>query len=292
MNRTDFLKTLAIIPMAGIAMNLTKFKTITDSFANSELMPVLFVGHGNPMNAIETNEFSLEWQRLGKILPKPSAILCVSAHWETQGTFVTAMNKPATIHDFGGFPKELFDVQYPAPGDPVLAKETQSLYGPDTIGLDYSWGLDHGTWSILKIMYPEAEIPVIQLSLDHRKDAQYHYNLAGQLAKLREKGVLIIGSGNMVHNLRKVDWSMPGKGFDWAEEANTRFKQLIIDNNHSQLVNYRGLGSEVELSVPTPEHFLPLLYTLSVKKNTDTITFFNDKSLMGSLSMTSVILAS
>ncbi len=288
MKRSEFLKSIALLPLAGMAMNLNKFKTLTDPFGSTEPMPVLFVGHGNPMNAIEQNEFTKGWQTSIASMPRPNAILCVSAHWETKGTFVTAMEKPPTIHDFGGFPQALFDVQYPAPGSPELAKKTHDMFNQTSIGLDYSWGLDHGAWSVIKVLYPAADIPVIQMSLDYTREPQYHYDLAKQLMELRQKGVLVIGSGNMVHNLRMVDWGNPDKGFDWAEEANRKFKTLISENNFRDLINYRKLGREIELAVPTPEHFLPLLYTLALKKEGDKVTFFNDKSVMGSLSMTSV----
>jgi 4,5-DOPA dioxygenase extradiol len=288
MKRSEFLRIIAVVPLAGLAMNLNRYKSLTDPLASTEQMPVLFVGHGNPMNAIEQNEFTRGWQKIGGTLPKPEAILCISAHWETRGTFVTAMEKPPTIHDFGGFPQQLFDVQYPAPGNPELARNTQQIISKTNVGLDENWGLDHGAWSVIKILYPEANIPVVQLSLDYYKDAQYHYDLAKELASLRGKGILIIGSGNMVHNLRMIDWHNPDKGYDWAEEANSKFKKLIVDNEHQQLINYRNLGREVQLSVPTPEHFLPLLYALALKTEKEEVSFFNDKSVMGSLSMTSV----
>jgi len=288
MKRKDFLKSIAILPLAGFAMNLNKLNTLTNPFESTAKMPVLFVGHGSPMNAIETNEFSLEWQKLGKSLPKPFAILCISAHWETRGTFVTAMEKPQTIHDFGGFPQALFDVQYPAPGSPELARETKEIVSKTDVGLDEKWGLDHGAWSVINRFYPEADVPVIQMSLDYYQKPQYHYDLAKELASLRNKGVLIIGSGNMVHNLRAVDWGKPNQGFDWAQEANEKFKKLIVENDHHQLINYKKLGREVELSVPTPEHYLPLLYTLALKTEKDEVSFFNDRCVMGSLNMTSV----
>ena len=288
MKRKDFLKSIAILPLAGFAMNLNKLNTLTNPFESTAKMPVLFVGHGSPMNAIETNEFSLEWQKLGKSLPKPFAILCISAHWETRGTFVTAMEKPQTIHDFGGFPQALFDVRYPAPGSPELARETKEIVSKTDVGLDEKWGLDHGAWSVINRFYPEADVPVIQMSLDYYQKPQYHYDLAKELASLRNKGVLIIGSVNMVHNLRAVDWGKPNQGFDWAQEANEKFKKLIVENDHHQLINYKKLGREVELSVPTPEHYLPLLYTLALKTEKDEVSFFNDKCVMGSLNMTSV----
>ena len=288
MKRKDFLQLLSVLPLAGFAMNLNKFKILTDPFENTDTFPVLFVGHGSPMNAIEQNEFTNGWQNVSRSLPKPSAILCISAHWETKGTFVTAMEKPSTIHDFGGFPQQLFDVQYPAPGSPELAAETQNLIEKTAVGLDNSWGLDHGAWSVIKHFFPEADVPVIQLSLDYRQDAQYHYDLGKQLAALRNKGILIVGSGNMVHNLRMIDWQKPDAGFDWAQEANSTFKKLISSNDHQQLINYKKLGREIELSVPSPEHYLPLLYTLALKTDKEEVSFFNDKSVMGSISMTSV----
>ena len=288
MKRKDFLQLLSVLPLAGFAMNLNKFKILTDPFENTDTFPVLFVGHGSPMNAIEQNEFTNGWQNVSRNLPKPSAILCISAHWETKGTFVTAMEKPSTIHDFGGFPQQLFDVQYPAPGSPELAAETQNLIEKTAVGLDNSWGLDHGAWSVIKHFFPEADVPVIQLSLDYRQDAQYHYELGKQLTALRNKGILIVGSGNMVHNLRMIDWQKPDTGFDWAQEANSTFKKLISSNDHKQLINYKKLGREIELSVPSPDHYLPLLYALALKTDKEEVSFFNDKSVMGSISMTSV----
>lgn len=251
-------------------------------------MPVLFIGHGSPMNAIEQNEFTETWKKLASSLVKPQAILCISAHWETKGTFVTAMEKPSTIHDFGGFPKALFDVQYPAPGSPELATETRNMVQTTQISLDNSWGLDHGAWSIIMQLYPNADIPVVQLSIDYTREPEYHYLLAKQLKSLRNKGVLILGSGNMVHNLRMLDWNSPDRGFDWALEADETFRKLIESKNHAQLVNYRKLGKSVELAVPTPEHFLPLIYTLGMSNENDPVQFFNDKPVMGSLTMTSV----
>lgn len=269
-------------------MKLSTLKEITDTFAPSEKMPVLFLGHGSPMNAIEQNEFSAGWQTIGKTLPLPNAILCVSAHWETNGTYVTAMEKPETIHDFGGFPKELFDVQYPAPGSPALARETKETVKSATLELDHHWGLDHGCWSVVKHLYPNANIPVIQLSLDRRMSPRFHYNLAKELAPLRSKGILIIGSGNMVHNLRVIDWRNPNTGFEWAVEANDQLKNLIRSNNHDAIIKYDSLGSAFKMAVPTPEHFLPLLYTLGLANGKDAMSIFNDKTIMGSISMTSL----
>lgn len=254
-------------------------------------MPVLFVGHGSPMNAIEENEFVQGWRNLGKTLPYPKAILCVSAHWETRGTYVTSMPKPRTIHDFGGFPKALYEVEYPAPGSPELANETKDTITKTSIGLDEKWGLDHGAWSVIRRLYPEADVPVIEMSLDYGQAPQYHFELGKDLAALRNKGVLIIGSGNMVHNLRLVAWDKmnePDFGFDWAIGANDKFKALIESGDFKSLINYANLGREVQLAIPTPDHYLPLLYSLALKEKDEPISFFNDKPVMGSLTMTSV----
>ena len=269
---------------------LKDLKTLTDTFSvHEEKMPVLFVGHGSPMNAIENNEFSAQWAGMGKQLPRPNAILCISAHWETRGTFVTAMEKPQTIHDFGGFPDALYAIQYPAPGKPELAKEVQQNIKKTTVGLDHDWGLDHGCWSVINHMYPAAEVPVLQLSLDYTKPASWHYELGKELVALRKKGVLVAGSGNMVHNLGLVNWQdFSAPGYDWAIEANETFKKLIAEDNHAALVNYNGISKAAQLSIPSPDHWLPLLYALALKEEKDAISFFNDKTLAGSLSMTSV----
>jgi len=265
----------------------------TERFTETEQMPVLFLGHGSPMNAIGENEFAIAWRRIGKLLPKPAAILCVSAHWETRGTLVTAMERPETIHDFGGFPKELYDVNYPAPGDPELALKTKELITKYEVGLDQKWGLDHGCWSVVRQMYPAADVPVIQLSLDYTQGSHYHYELAKELALLRQKGVLIIGSGNIVHNLRMVDYEKLDDsefGYDWAIEANEKMKSFILSDDHQSLIDYTSQGKAFHLSVPTPEHFLPLLYVLALKGEKDKVSLFNDKIVAGSLSMTSVLI--
>lgn len=291
MKRRSFLGSAFLLPVALKAMNYSEINQLMTSGENTPRMPVLFVGHGSPMNAIEENEFVEGWRNLGKSIPRPKAILCVSAHWETKGTYVTSVQKPQTIHDFGGFPKALFDVQYPAPGSPELAHETKRIVTKTTVGLDEKWGLDHGAWSVIRRIYPEADVPVIEMSMDYSQGPQYHYELGKQLAALRNKGVLIIGSGNMVHNLRMVAWDKmnePEYGFDWAIQANEKFKQLIQSGNHKELINYSSLGREVQLAVPTPDHYLPLLYALSLKEENEAVSFFNDKPVMGSLTMTSV----
>jgi 4,5-DOPA dioxygenase extradiol len=287
MNRSDFL----LHALGGLfAMNgLKELKKLTDTLSTEETKtPLLFIGHGSPMNGIEDNEFSQGWGELGKQLPVPKAVLCISAHWLTRGTLITAMDRPQTIHDFGGFPKELFDVQYPAPGNPALAREAAALVKKTQVGLDHEWGLDHGSWTVIRKMYPDANIPVLQLSIDYNKSPQYHYELAKELATLRKKGVLIMGSGNMVHNLRIMNWQTPESGFDWAIEMNEKFKAHILNNDHKPLINYEGFGQAAKLSIPTPEHYIPLLYTLGLKDENESVRIFNDKTMMGSISMTSL----
>jgi len=269
-------------------MNLKEFNTSAGNSQSTNPMPLLFVGHGSPMNAIENNEFTAAWQSLGKSLAKPRAILCISAHWETAGTMVTAMPKPRTIHDFYGFPEQLFRVQYSAPGSISFAYETRDEVPDSHIGLDESWGIDHGSWSILTHLVPDASIPVLQLSLDYNLSPSAHYDLGRQLAGLRRKGILVIGSGNMVHNLRLINWHNPDGGHEWANESNEKFKKLILEGNYHKLKDYTSLGPEISLSVPTPEHFLPLLYVLAMQEKNESVSFFNDKTIYGSLSMTSI----
>jgi len=272
-------------------MKLSELHALTGRLTSTDKMPVLFLGHGSPMNAIAENEFVTGFRNIAREIPKPNTILCVSAHWETRGTFVTAMEKPPTIHDFGGFPKALFDVQYPAPGDPELAKETKALIKKTNVGLDDKWGLDHGAWSVIKHLYPNAEVPVIEMSLDYNQKPQYHYDLAKELLALRKKGVLIVGSGNMVHNLGKIDWAnanTAGYGFDWALEAREKMKSFILNDDHQSLINFKSMGKAFDLAIPTPEHYLPLLYALALKDKNERISLFNDKAIGGSLTMTSL----
>lgn len=253
-------------------------------------MPVLFIGHGNPMNAIEDNAYHQSWQALGKQLPRPQAILSVSAHWVTKGTRVMTNAQPKTIHDFGGFPKQLFDQQYPAPGSPELAELTKKLVTHSHIQTDDSWGLDHGTWSVLLPMYPAADIPVFQLSLDYDQPMSYHYEIGKQLSKLRDKGVLVIGSGNLVHNLGQVDWNNTGKTFDWALEFDTRFTEWINKGDHASAVDYqRILGNTAKMAHPSYDHLLPLFYILGLQQKNEKVTWFNDRIDMGSISMRSMI---
>lgn len=291
MERKRFLQLLALLPLAGTTMKLNALNKITEPMSNTDKMPVLFLGHGSPMNAIEENEFVTGFRNVAKEIPKPNAILCVSAHWETRGTMVTAMSHPPTIHDFGGFPQALYDVQYPAPGNPELAKETKSLIKKTEVGLDEKWGLDHGAWSVIRHLYPDADVPVIQLSLDHFQTPQFHYDLAKELESLRNKGVLIIGSGNMVHNLRMVAWdklNTDNYGYDWAIEASDKMKKFILSGDHKQLINFQSQGQAFNLAIPTSEHYLPLLYALALKDENEEVSLFNDKAVGGSLTMTSV----
>ncbi|MCX6153166.1 MAG: 4,5-DOPA dioxygenase extradiol [Candidatus Kapabacteria bacterium] len=292
MNRRTFNKLVSIIPLAGVTMSLTHLETILANNKNTELMPTIFVGHGNPMNAIEENKFTRGWQDTAAKIPTPQVIICISAHWETNGTFITAMDKPKTIHDFGGFPEALYKVQYPAPGSPSTANDIKKLLHGSKIGMDYDWGLDHGCWAPIMRMYPEANLPIIQISLDRSLDAQGHYEFAKQLQIYRNKGALIIGSGNLVHNLRLVAWDKmdePDFGYDWAIEANTKMKKYISEGDTKSLINYRSQGKAFDLAIPTAEHYLPMLYVMGLQAKNETISFFNDKAQAGSLTMTSFI---
>lgn len=291
MQRKEFIKSV---------LGLAAMTTLGDlkSFGNNlpeqdEQMPVLFIGHGSPMNAIEDNEFTKGWKAIAKNIPKPKAILCISAHWETNGTFVTAMEIPKTIHDFGGFPQSLFDVHYTAPGSKWLAEETKQMITTTPVGLDEAWGFDHGSWSVLKQLYPAADVPIVQLSLDHTKDTQYHYDLAKQLAGLRKKGVLIIGSGNMVHSFQYAKFTGDFNvhfGHDWAIEANESFKKLILENDVKSLVNYKTYSKALQLSAPTPDHYLPMIYSIALRGKNEKVSYFNDAVVGGSFSMTSMLI--
>ena len=277
--------------MEGTTLKINELSKITNPLGSTEQMPVLFLGQGSPMNAIEENEFVKGWREAGKTIPKPNAILCISAHWETRGTYVTAMERPRTIHDFGGFPEQLYEVEYPAPGSPELAKETKSIVTKTSVGLDEQWGLDHGSWSVVKHLYPDADVPVIQMSLDHYQTPQYHYELAKEISALRKKGVLIVGSGNMVHNLHMVAWdklNTPGYAYGWADEASEKMKKYILNGDYKPLIAYKLQGKAFDLAIPTPEHYLPLLYALALKEENEKITLFNDQAVAGSLMMTSL----
>jgi 4,5-DOPA dioxygenase extradiol len=254
-------------------------------------MPAVFFGHGNPMNAIQRNAYTQAWNALGRTLPRPRAILCVSAHWYVPGTAVTAMPDPRTIHDFGGFPRALYQVRYPAPGDPALAARVQSLLAPLPVGGDRDWGLDHGTWSVLCHVFPEADIPVVQLSLDETQPPAFHFEVGERLAPLRDEGVLVVGSGNLVHNLHTYGWGRRSVApYDWALRFEEKARELIHRGEHGPLIAYESLGADAVLSVPTPDHYLPLLYVLAVRREGEAVRFPVDGFDGGSVSMTSVLI--
>lgn len=273
--------------------NINELNNFSSLFSYAERMPLLFLGHGSPMNAIEENEFVTGFRDIAKTLPKPNAILCISAHWFIKGTKVTSMEMPKTIHDFYGFPKELYEVQYPAKGSPALANEVKNLLMPNLVELDYDWGIDHGAWSVLRHLYSKAEIPVVQLSIDYTKPANFHFELAKKLSELRNKGVLIIGSGNIIHNLRLVDYGNFDKdnyGYDWAIEAKETINGFLLEGNYEPIINYEKQSKSIQLAIPSPDHYLPLIYILALQQKGEKITLFNDKLVGGSLSMTSMII--
>ena len=251
----------------------------------SARMPVAFFGHGSPMNTLQSNRHTEAWRALGAALPRPRAILSVSAHWYTDGAAVTAMQEPATIHDFFGFPQALFDLRYPAPGDPALAVRVRDLLAPLEVGMDQQWGLDHGTWSVLVHLYPQADIPVVQLAIDARQPAAWHYELGRRLAPLRDEGVLILGSGDVVHNLRLMRRGANPAPFDWAGRFNAQVRAYIETGEHAPLIAYQTLGEDAALSIPTPEHYLPLLYVLGAQAADDKVEFVTDGIELGSISM-------
>lgn len=255
----------------------------------AKTMPAIFFGHGSPMNAIGQNSYTEAWAEIGRSIPRPKAILCVSAHWYIPAVAVTAMERPRTIHDFGGFPPELFAVQYPAPGSSELARRIQDLLGESIIADEGDWGLDHGTWSVLVHVYPDADIPVVQLSINENEPASFHYDLGKKLASLRDEGVLVIGSGNLVHNLHTYAWGRHDvEAFDWAQRFDEKARELILNDNHEPLVNYETLGRDALLSAPTPDHYLPLLYILALRREGERVTFPVEGFDGGSISMTSV----
>lgn len=293
MERRTLLKAgglLALAQFSGMS-TLSALEALGNALSPAPRMPVMFVGHGNPMNAIEDNVYHKTWQAMGKTLPKPQAILSISAHWITTGTRVSTMKQPRTIHDFGGFPKKLFDQQYPAPGSPEFAKLTQEAVTYSHVQGDDSWGLDHGTWSVLLPMYPMADIPVYQLSLDYDQPPTYHYEIGRQLNKLRDKGVLIIGSGNLVHNLRDIDFSGTKPPFDWAIEFDHKFTEWMEKGDHASILNYQKLlGKTATMAHPTYDHLLPLFYVLGLQQKEDKLSFFNAQIDAASISMRSVLL--
>ena len=252
-------------------------------------MPAIFLGHGNPLNALQQNDYTKRWSAIGQTIRRPKAILAVSAHWYIPGTLVTAMRKPRTIHDFGGFPEALYQVRYDAPGSPELASRVRELLNPVPVGLDYSWGLDHGTWSVLCHLFPDADIPVVQLSIDETQPAPFHYQLGRRLASLRDQDILILGSGNLVHNLHTYAWGEHAVApFDWAIRFEEEVKSYLLANDHSPIVHYDKLGREALLAVPTPEHYLPLLYVIAVQGQSDRISFPVKGVDGGSISMLAI----
>ena len=294
MQRDSFLRLMGLSSIGLSISGLSSLIDFSTSLERTDKMPTLFIGHGSPMNAIEKNTFVNRIQQLHSQLPVPKAIICISAHWLTNGTYVTAMENPKTIYDFHGFPKELYEVDYPAPGSPELAASISSIVEDIQIHHDLSWGLDHGTWSILRNIYPSANIPVLQLSIDWKKPLDFHVMLAKKLRMLRERGVLIIGSGNIVHNLGLVDFSklnQVGYGFDWAIEAREFVNDKILKSDLNSLLKYQNGPNYLKLAIPTPDHYIPLLYVLGLRRNDDELTFFNDELIAGSLSMTSIMLS-
>jgi 4,5-DOPA dioxygenase extradiol len=255
----------------------------------TKLMPAIFFGHGNPMNALQRNAWTEGWAAIGKSIPTPKAIVCVSAHWYLPATLVTAMEQPRTIHDFGGFPRELYEVDYPAPGDPELAGRVRDLLAPLAVGLDYRWGLDHGTWSVLCHVFPEAGIPVVQLSIDGSQPAAFHYEVGKKLFALREEGILVMGSGNLVHNLHTYAWGRHNvEPFDWAVRFETQARELLLAGDDAPLINYEGLGRDARLAAPTPDHYLPLLYVIALRGEGEEVRFPVEGFDGGSISMLSV----
>lgn len=250
-------------------------------------MPALFIGHGSPMNTLERNRHTDAWRELGRQLPRPQAILCVSAHWYIRGTAVTAMANPQTIHDFGGFPPELHAVQYPARGEPELAARIRELLAPADVRLDHDWGLDHGTWSVLAHVYPDADVPVVQLAIDRTQPVAFHYDLGQRLAHLRDEGVLIIGSGNAVHNLRVIQWDAAAAPYPWATQFNALVRDRLQRREHAPLIHYETIGEAARMSVPTPDHYLPMLYVMGAQGPDDELFFVTDGLELGSISMLS-----
>jgi 4,5-DOPA dioxygenase extradiol len=254
----------------------------------SSILPAIFFGHGNPMNALQNNQFTQAWSGIGKDLPRPKAILCISAHWFVAETGVTISTAPRTIHDFGGFPGELYQVQYPAPGDPALARRVQKLLAPLPVKLDETWGLDHGAWSVLCHVYPQADVPVVQLSIDATQPASFHFEIGKRLAVLRDEGVLIVGSGNLVHNLRAYTWGTAADPYDWAVQFEQQAREMLVAGEVKPLIDYQKLGKPAMLSVPTPEHYLPLLYVAATRQQSEIITFPVEGIEGGSISMLAV----
>lgn len=284
MLRSDFLKIMATIPF-GVGGIKEFYNQVKDSPDAETKMPVLFIGHGSPMNAIQQNSFTEALKKTGSKLPIPKAIMVISAHWLTKGTFVTASAKPEVIYDFYGFPKEMYEVKYPAPGAPEYATFTTEIQKEKIIMPDHEWGIDHGAWTVLMHMFPAANIPVYQLSIDYKNTMEQHYELASMLKTLRKKGVLIIGSGNITHNLGRIDWNINATPFDWAEEFDHKIKTNILSGNHQEIVQYEKWGNIARLSHPSNDHYIPLLYSAGLADKSDPVEFIYEGFHHASLSM-------
>ncbi len=272
-------------------MNFSNFKNVVDQFPATPTMPALFIGHGSPANALEDNAYTRAWIEMGKNLAKPSAILCISAHWFTDGTYVHGRERPQTIHDYYGFPPELYAIRYNCPGAPELARDVQKSVTKTSVLWDEDWGLDHGCWVVIRHLFPNADVPVFQMSLDATKPPQFHYDLAKELAALRRRGVLIVGSGNIVHNLGLISFDHITTPYDWALEFDEVSKKLIDDGNHQALIDYKKLGHAAQLSIPTPDHYWPLLYTLALQEPGESVNFFAEGHTHKSISMRSLIIS-
>ncbi len=287
MKRREFVAAMA--STVGAVSLQASVSAMEDSLPEQDtMMPAFFIGHGSPMNALEDNVFTRGWKQAMADVPKPAAILCISAHWLTKGTWVTGMPKPRTIHDFRGFPKELNEATYAVSGSAAIAESISKSITEPAVGLDQKWGLDHGAWSILLPVFPNTDVPVLEFSIDYDQPPQWHYDLGRKLTSLRKRGVLIIGSGNIVHNLGMLNPRMADSGFDWAIQFDDTLKSLIKEQEHSSIIHYTKLGREAALSIPTPDHYYPLLYTLGMQTKSDKVSLFNEQSVMGSISMTSV----
>lgn len=286
MKRSEFLKAMAFAPLSTSAMKLSQLETISSNFTKTKKMPVLFIGHGHPMNAILNNDFTQTLSKLSQTIDKPNAVMVISAHWETVGTFVSTSAWPQTIYDFGRFDDRLFKIKYEPQGHPKLANELANMVNLTKIKTDSAMGLDHGAWTVLKFIYPKADIPVFQMSIDYSKDPQFHFNLAQQITKLREKGVLVLCSGNIVHNLGMVDWhNINAKPFDWSIEFDTIVKNNINSRNFSNLINYQKLGKSAQLAIPSNDHYLPLLYSLAMADKNEPIKHIFEGYQFASISM-------
>lgn len=286
MNRNDFLKSLLLLPAGAAAMKLSQFHQSASQLAASDQLPVVFIGHGSPMNAIEDNHFTQTLATLGQRWERPKAILVISAHWLTRGgTAVATSPNPETIYDFGGFPDELYQVKYNAPGSPEFARQVMENVRSIQVHEDHEMGFDHGAWTVLKHIYPAADIPVFQMSIDYGKPPEWHFNLAAELKSLRQKGVLILSSGNIVHNLRTVTFHDFSQKYDWAIEFDEYVKARILAGDYQSLINYQQYGRAAQLSVPTNDHYLPMLYTLGLLDEKEGVNFTYEEVLGGSISM-------